>query len=64
MEVMSPVRGRPRGDVTRQRVGVMLHPDLLAQARALSVAERRSVSAMLEILVERGLRAYGLELSA
>lgn len=49
--------GRPKGKAVRTHI--MIDPALLRVVRAEAVVERRAVSAQIEILVRRGLKAQG-----
>ena len=47
--------GRPKLPATRTQASTMLRPEILSRARERAAAENRSLSAMLEILIERAL---------
>lgn len=48
----------------RHRFNMALSPDLWEQVRELAIQERRPINSQLELLIERGLRSYGLDASA
>ncbi len=56
-------RGRPRL-ASRNRRYVNLSAALGKQVEALAKEERRTIAAQIELLIERGLRSYGLEIAA
>lgn len=56
--------GRPRALVKKDRRYVSLSADLARKVEDLADAERRTFAAQLEVLIERGLLACGLEVSA
>lgn len=57
--------GRPRAVPPKAgRLYVNLSPVVAAEVRRLAMDERRTVTTQIEILLERGLRSYGLEVSA
>ncbi len=57
--------GRPQVlPATSRKVYVKLPPPLDQKIRAMALEEKRTLSAQIQFLLERGLRSYGLELSA
>jgi hypothetical protein len=64
MNQKRPKAGRPRVIAPdAERVYVKFSPAIARQVRAMALEERRTMTAQVEMLVERGLRAYGLETS-
>lgn len=58
-------RGRPPTRLVKApRMYVALTLAMSEQVRQLAAEERRPITAQVEILLERGLRSYGLEASA
>ena len=61
-EPAKPRPGRPRGAASgardgRTRISVYLTPELHARVRAIALAERRTVSTVALLAIERGLDA-------
>ena len=59
---LKPRPGRPRGAPSgardgRTRISVYLTPELHARVRAIALAERRTVSTVALLAIERGLDA-------